>query len=58
MGQDKIVIHVRQGELLPHAVFAFAQGRDPSPDRRHMLTEGEVVQGNILPLDESLPMGV
>ena len=42
MGQDKIVIHVIQGELLQHAVFAFAQGRDPSPERRHMLTEGEV----------------
>ena len=42
MRQAEIIVHVVQGQLLPHAVLALTQRADPSPDRRHMLADGEV----------------
>jgi hypothetical protein len=33
---------VEHSQLLPQPVFALAQRADPSPDRGHMLTDGEV----------------
>src|SRR5215467_7050102 len=42
MGQTEIVVTVQDGHLLPQSVFALAQRGDPSPDRGHMLPDGEV----------------
>jgi hypothetical protein len=44
---------VEHSQLLPQPVFALAQRADPSPDRGHMLADGEVdpvtVDGRIAP---------
>ena len=42
MGQDEIVIHLEQHQLIPQACFALAEGVHPAPDRRHPLTDVEV----------------
>src|SRR5215831_9801429 len=42
MGQTEIVVTVEHGHLLPQPVFALAQRADPSPDRGHMLPDGEI----------------
>ena len=42
MGQDEIVIHLEQDQLIPQACFALAQRVAPAPDRRHPLTAIEV----------------
>src|SRR5262249_54418159 len=42
MGQKELVVTVEHGQLLPQPVFALAQRADPSPDRGHMLTDGEI----------------
>jgi hypothetical protein len=53
MRHTAIVVAMEDGHLLPQPVFALAQGADPSPDRRDMLTEGEgepvTVDGGIAP---------
>src|SRR5205823_1324829 len=36
------MVHVIQSPLRPYASFALAQGVDPPPHRRDMLTDGEV----------------
>jgi hypothetical protein len=42
MGQDEIVIDLKQRQLIPQARFALAEGVHPAPDRRHALPEVEV----------------
>ena len=42
MGQTAIVVTVEHSHLLQQPVFALAQRADPSPDRGHMLPDGEV----------------
>jgi hypothetical protein len=42
VGQDKIVVRLEQGQLIPQARFAPTQGIDPTPDRRYALAEVEV----------------
>ncbi len=53
MGQTEVIIDMIEGQLLPQAGLALAQRADPSPDRGHMLTDGEVeavtVDGGIAP---------
>jgi len=36
------VIRLEQGQLIPQARFSPTQGIDPTPDRRHALTDVEV----------------
>src|SRR5215813_7678161 len=42
MGQTELVGTVEHGQLLPQPVFALAQRAYPSPDRGHMMTDGEI----------------
>src|SRR5262249_21762589 len=42
MRQTAIIVHVRQGYLLPQPVFALAERADPAPDRGDMLADAEV----------------
>src|SRR5262249_31955266 len=42
MGQTEVIIDLRQYQLLPHAVLAFAQSRDPPSHSRAMLADAEV----------------
>src|SRR5215471_8282510 len=42
MRQDEVVIDLEQRQLIQQAVFALAQDVDPTPDRRHPLTDVEV----------------
>src|SRR6266853_5855925 len=42
VGQDKIVVRLEQGQLIPQARFALTQGIDPASDRRYALADGEV----------------
>jgi len=42
MGQDTVVIDLEQHQLIQQAVFALAQGVDPTPYRRHPLADVEV----------------
>src|SRR5215813_5193053 len=42
VGQDEVVIDVKQRQLISHARFALAERVDPAPDRRHPLTDIEV----------------
>jgi hypothetical protein len=42
MGQAKIVIDVKHGELLAEAGLVFAERQHPPPDGGHMLAEREV----------------
>ena len=42
MGQNKVVIDVKQRQLLSQARFALAERIDPAPERRHPLTDIEV----------------
>ena len=53
VGQDKIVVRLEQGQLIPQARFALTQGIDPASDRRDALADVEVepvtVDGGIAP---------
>ena len=53
MGQDEIVIHLKQPQLLPQPLLALAQRADSSSDGGHMLADAEVepvtVDGGIAP---------
>ena len=53
VGQDKMVIHLEEGQLLSQARFALTQRIDPAPARRHALADVEVepvtVDGGIAP---------
>jgi hypothetical protein len=40
--QDKIVVRLEQGQLIPQACFALTQGIDPTSDRRHALANVEI----------------
>ena len=42
VGQDKIVVRLEQGQLIPQARFALTQGIDPASDRRDALADVEV----------------
>ena len=42
VGQHEVVRDLAQGQLIPQARFALAQGVHPTPDRRHPLTDVEV----------------
>jgi hypothetical protein len=39
MGQHEIMVDVEDRHLLAQPGFVFAQGIDPSPNRRHMLAK-------------------
>src|SRR4029450_8535880 len=42
MREEKIVVDMIQGELLPQAVLTLAERRNPPPDRGDMLADTEV----------------
>jgi hypothetical protein len=42
VGQDEVVIHLEQYQLIPQTRFALTQGIDPASDRRDPLAEVEV----------------
>src|SRR5712664_4779290 len=42
VGQDKIVVRLEQGPLIPQARFTLTQGIDPASDRRYPLADVEV----------------
>ena len=42
VGQDEVVIHLEQYQLIPQTRFALTQCGDPASDRRYPLAEVEV----------------
>ena len=42
VGQDQVMIHLEQYQLIPQAHFALAERIDPAPDRRHPLTNVKI----------------
>lgn len=42
MGQDEIVIHLEQGQLLAQPVFALTRCRAAPPDRRYSLAQTQI----------------